>query len=846
MRPILLVWTALGALALTVPVGAGPLTLMPAPKHMRQAEGSVNLTEPSLRITGEHDVRVEYALEVLGDAWGQARLPRTGPRASIHLNVTGTPTDLQAAAAALALPPPPAERAAEAFVLDVGLTDPQRVSITASPAGAIYAAYTLAQVRACTEPGTGLPRLAISDWPKLVTRGHTGCPRDVSAKSLETLDWMARWRLNAIYYEIYGDQGQDSVPDVVADVQRECARRGILLYGLISNWRTELLLKRELCPSRQEDLAHIRRYATELLDRGCDGLIFLFDDITREAATHGEHCDLCRGRYSDLGAVQLALLQPMLDVARERQVTRLIVCPTPYFEGWQTYYGGLDGLAYFRTWGAAPQLAGVQQYFCQLRRPEIEAVRRAGLRNFVYWYNGLYEYASQAPATVQALDLWGGFSQLAWGWYVSRWDPQRGVVPRDDTVAAFRALPRLTDHAWLCGGGDWNFALWGCYCWDAARYEPEQYEAALLAALFGPQAAAAYGRWRDEIRPWLARLGGRSLPGSDEARQALTEDLLGSAQAAEAAVRDFCASALKGAVAGVAPAAMRQATADRLEQAVARLNALSVAARTRRTNAEVGPVTEALSGQATVREQKLKLGDFWTTFQLRYSQTREADGSVHRTQWHFGSGLGMTGPSYRNWYDAGFIDVLLDDQSLDSATPSFEVVEGASGQDLVGTWPTTRGQVTLRFSLLEGGLRIDGELAPVGEPSVTVQLFAIPSAGFGDWADMNKYTVTEAGEAAHGTPLDLPAGADWLFLGDRTYDVPHERAEGPCAVLFGSPLPTIHSDGGSYVVQVDARYPAGTRRFSLVLWDFNGLSNADGLAELQRRLPAARAALAAR
>lgn len=844
MKRNLAFWTLLVATALTAATGAAPVTLMPAPKHLRGAAGVLNLAEPSLRVTGERDARVDYALEVLARGWGRPRLPRTGVEASIRLTISDSPADLQAAAQALSLPAPPADRSTEAFVLDVGLTHSQRVTITASPAGAIYAAYTLAQLRAGAEPG--LPRLAISDWPTLRSRAHTGCPRDVSPNSLQSLDWMARWRLNALYYEIYGDQGQDSVPPVVADLRRECARRGILLYGLISNWRTERLLQRELCPSREEDLARIRRYATELLDRGCEGLIFLFDDITREAATHAEHCDLCRGRYSDLGAVQLALLQPMLEVARERRVTRLIVCPTPYFEGWQTYYGGLDGLAYFRTWGAAPQLADVQQYFCQLRRSEIEAVRRAGLRNFVYWYNGLYEYASQAPATVQALDLWGGFSQLAWGWYVSRWDPQRGVVPRDDTVAAFQALPHLTEHAWLCGGGDWNFALWGCYCWDATRYEPETYETALLSALFGPQAAAAYGRWRDQVRPWLARLGGRSWPRSDETRQSLTDDLLGAAQAAATAAEDFRAKVLQDPEVGVAPAEMRTATADRLQQAAARLKALSVAARTPRIAAQVGPVTETPSGEATVREQKLKIGDFWTTFQLRYSQTREADGSVHRTQWHFGSGLGMTGPSYRNWYDAGFIDVLLDNQSLDSATPSFEVVEGPAGQELVGTWRTTQGQVVLRFGLLQDGLRVDGEVTPVGEPQVMVRLFAIPSAGFGDWADMNKYAVTEAGETAHGTPLDLPAGADWMFLADRTYDVPHERAEGPCAVLFGSPPPAVHSDGGSYVVEVEARYPAGTRRFSLVLWDFNGLSNADALAELRRRLPAARAALAAR
>ena len=846
MKPVRSAFATLGVLALTAVVWAAPVTLMPAPKHVRQLGGFVDLAEPSVRVTGLRDPRVDYALEVLAGAWGQARLPRTGANAAIRLTVTDSPADLQAAAQALSLPAPPTDRSTEAFVLDVGLTAPRRVSVTASPTGAIYAAYTLAQLRACAEPGCGLPRLAISDWPTLVSRAHTGCPRDVSEKSLQSLDWLACWRLNALYYEIYGDQGQDSVPPVVADIRRECARRGILLYGLISNWRTELLLGRELCPNREEDLVRIRRYATELLDRGCDGLIFLFDDITREAATHAEHCDLCRGRYSDLGAVQLALLQPVLDVARERQVTRLIVCPTPYFEGWQTYYGGLDGLAYFHTWGGALQLADVQQYFCQFRRSEIEAVKRAGLRSFVYWYNGLYEYASQAPATVQALDLWGGFSQLAWGWYASRWDPRRGVVPRDDTVAAFRALPGLTQHAWLCGGGDWNFALWGSYCWDAARYDPEQYENALLAALFGPQASEAYGRWRGQVRPWLARLGGRSLPQSDELRTAMADDLQRSAQATAAAATDFRAAAVGASAAGVAPAGMRDTTADRLLQAADRLAALSSAAQTQRIAAEVGSVSGSPGGDAVVREQKLKLGDFWTTFQLRHSQTREADGSVHRTQWHFGSGLGMTGPSYRNWYDAGFIDLLLEDQSLDSATPTFEVIESLSGQGLLGTWPTAKGKVTLRFGLLEAGLRVDGEITPVGEPGVTVRLFAIPSAGSGDWSDMDKFTVTEAGETVHGTPLDLPEGADWLFLGDRTYDVPHERAEGPCAVLFGPPLPAVYSDGGSYVVQVDARYRAGTHRFSLLLWDFSGLSNAEGLAELKRRLPAARAALAAR
>lgn len=97
---------------------------------------------------------------------------------------------------------------------------------------------------------------------------------------------------------------------------------------------------------------------------------------------------------------------------------------------------------------------------------------------------------------------------------------------------------------------------------------------------------------------------------------------------------------------------------------------------------------------------------------------------------------------------------------------------------------------------------------------------------------MNKYVATPSGETAHGTPVKLQPGERWLFLADRTYDIPHENAEGPCAVLFGDPLPAVQCDNGSYVVQVDGVYPAETKRFSLVVWDFHGLKNAEGLSAL--------------
>ena len=115
-----------------------------------------------------------------------------------------------------------------------------------------------------------------------------------------------------------------------------------------------------------------------------------------------------------------------------------------------------------------------------------------------------------------------------------------------------------------------------------------------------------------------------------------------------------------------------------------------------------------------------------------------------------------------------------------------------------------------------------------------MRLFAIPGAGQGDWPDMDKYVVTPAGETPHGTPVTLRPGDDWLFLADRTYDLPHEHAEGPCAVLLrpaaaGGPLRQrlVRRAGGCATTR------PGTRQFSLTVWDFHGLSNDEGLKTLQ-------------
>ncbi|MGC9319317.1 MAG: hypothetical protein ACP5KN_14890, partial [Armatimonadota bacterium] len=742
----------------------------------------------------------------------------------------------------LGLQAPPAECWRDAFVVDCGVHEADRVRIVGGPRGVVYGAHAATDLLRRDGPRLSMPRLQLVDWPSLTERGYTGVMRDVSEASLQMLDWMARWRLNAAYYEIYGDRGQDSVPPEVSDIARECRRRGITLYGLISNWRTDRLLGRPMCPSNPDDLARVRRYATELLDHGCEGLIFLFDDIRAASIDHPTECELCSQRFDGLAEVQLELMRPMIEVARERGVDRLIVCPTPYWDRWQDRYGErLDGVEYFRTWGDAELLDGVGVYHCLVRPERVAQVREAGLRNYVYWYNGVYHYERLSPERDLPHNLWGGLPEIHFGWYLTTRDDERGVVPDDDAVDALRRLPEQTRRAWLCGGGVDKFALWGAYCWRPEDLDPAELSRTIVTRLYGEGAWEPYRQWRDLIRSWLPRILRPPAAITEARQQALNDRLLADSRRAQQAAAQF-AEVTQASAQAEADAEHRSSVASRMGDTAATLREL--ASRTA-ARVEIEPLTTQTSGEATRYEQRITLGTTWQRFLLRHAQVEEPDGSLHRAQYHFGSGLGMLAPSYRNWYDAGFIDVVLDGHSLSEYRPELAEAAIDDGEQLEATWQTDAGTVRLRLSMFaDGGLRIDGTIEDRGQVAPTVRLFAIPSAGRGDWEDMNRYIVTASGRTPHGQPVTLGPGEDWIFFADATYDVPHEHAEGPCAVLFGSDGPEVTTDNGSYVVTADAVYPAGTRRFRLVLWDLHGMRHAEALEHFRARLHDYRAALA--
>lgn len=808
----------------------GAVELCPPPKHVSWA-GSVAVS--SLIVVGGEGEEASYARRLVRSAAPEGP-SEAGRTVTVVLRLARDAGRVAQAARAAGVPAPPSEAFPESYV--IGPSGRGKLTITGGPTGLIYGADTLTQLLR----GGRLHLAAISDWPTMRERGYTGCVRDVEPDDLKRLDWFARWRLNAVYYEIYGDRGQDSVPEVVADIARECRRRGIFPYGLISNWRTARLLKRSLCPSNADDLARIRRYAEELMDRGCQGLIFLFDDISQDQVEHAVRCRQCKGRYKTLAGVQLGLLRPMLEVGRKRGAQRFIVCPTPYYERWKSsYHGKLDGCAYFRQWRQAPELADVAVYHCLIRSSRLREVFECGLRNYVYWYNGLRPYFSYAPGWRGPEGTWGGLSDLAYGWYLCRWEGAKGLQPTADANQALRELPKLTRRAWLCGGGWFQWALWGTYLWAADRMDAPDLRRLAIARYYGADAARAYVQWEAAVRPWLARMVSPDFAEAMPRPQAIAQGMKAAAEEASRFAGEFqrAAAASPGAAAMV-DALGRDAKA--MSDTAKRLAEEARAVAAGEVRVEIGkPETKTLAGGAKCSETRISLQRGLFRYLLRYSQTVEPDGRKHRSRWHFGAGLGMLAPSLRNWYDAGFFDLLLNGRSLDGWTPVIEDVEREGGRCLGLRWDTDVATVTVyMWPRGDGGLEIEGAWEPRGEvEAARVELYAIPGAGWGAWEDMDKAVVTPSGEFRHGKPVVLKPGERWIFLLDHTYDIPHEHAEGPCAVVFLDPLPErIETDNGSYVVKVSAGISVQERKFHMVVYDFHGFRNADALEFFRRKL----------
>jgi len=218
-------------------------------------------------------------------------------------------------------------------------------------------------------------------------------------------------------------------------------------------------------------------------------------------------------------------------------------------------------------------------------------------------------------------------------------------------------------------------------------------------------------------------------------------------------------------------------------------------------------------------------------------------GKVEARTGEWRSSIGMGRPSKANWFQNSFYIVRIDgERCIDYRTELGEVRGGEKGTCVV-TWHHPKAVITSTFTILDDDdkLLVQTNVAPQASfKRYRVELVCYPSSLAGGY-DRGLKTRDREASTAHRilkrpkrddnkgyVNATLTRDESWVLFYDRYYDVARNRGEGPCAVAY-STAEAIQANVSvtNYGCTLALEYPASQQTSHLVLWDFNGLPNAE-------------------
>ena len=381
------------------------------------------------------------------------------------------------------------------------------------PNGILYGAFAVAQAIEEATATAGAPAapaaLSVADAPAMTTRllptQFYGLSADgpKRVQKLAILDWIARWRLNGVW------RGLDASEAELAIYAEETARRGITLFGVLGFLRLRNPAKgakdRELCASDPADLAHVRSLFEKGARAGCRGLAFLFDDLPTTMCLHHERCARCKGRFSSTSEWQLPFTKVAVDVARGHGIDKVIVCPTPYPQGSAERF---PDQRYFETLCSPDFMKDVLVFHCDFYTDNIRKLQQRGLRNYIWWNNGLW-------TTTHYFDgVYMGLPRIFHIWYGYQSSPSTIPEPKPEALESLKRLPEVARHVYPAPTGSFaGKALGGSLAWSPRWTVEHELAVRRRAAemLFGRDSWPHYLAWESNLLAWYGEARTHSI-----------------------------------------------------------------------------------------------------------------------------------------------------------------------------------------------------------------------------------------------------------------------------------------------------------------------------------------------
>lgn len=476
--------------------GARPLDLQPLPKEADISRKVIPLPKPVYVVSRPDPTASEMAAADLLMADLGQRLA-CDPRRATGTNIPG-----EAQGTFIVLGPGDGDLPAEGYMLK-GRRQGNRVTfdLQSNDHGLFYGALTLLQILEQTSRNNHLVisspvRVRIRDFPTMRTRigtrgfdGFTG-----SAALRRVFEGRARMRMNAVWHDPVATNFNTAV--------REAERYGIKVYGILGYAGLCKDLKRPLCPSNPEDVALVESRFERAASAGAKGLAFLFDDIQwiDGVIQHVKVCQACSMNFKTIGGVQRALTKLMVEVGRRYGLKDFIICPTPYYRQWQKDISTLGADVfkdYFHELVADPALSEVRVFHCDFMPEQMKQLTDAGLQNYIYWINGLWD-------TEQWFSSYMGMTRLPWVWYGFRIDEVKGVIePIPEAMKALCNLSDLTPDVFFGTGSTEGLLLGGIWAWNPRAYDDDKARQFVSDQLFGVGAWRALSRYELNIMKFI-------------------------------------------------------------------------------------------------------------------------------------------------------------------------------------------------------------------------------------------------------------------------------------------------------------------------------------------------------
>ncbi len=749
----------------------------------------------------------------------------------------------------------------------------------ADDAGALYGSFTLAQLPRRSADVLRMPQVEIEDYPGFPVRAITSFPAKQSLWSF--LDVYARLRFNRItpnspYISFDMEQNKDGLnAQELADLKiflTECHRRGLQVEmpfyyrGLCQAFNTG-----HLCASDPDNARWIQNLIEQYCRAGVDSFRVNFDDLRKEHSAAWRACERCRAAGMGLGQDNALWVKHIKEAADRHGGRAIQTAPYTYFgppASWTNGYFApdliYDGRQYLEEYLGAmqdPFFKDVNVFHCTPDPAVTGVLKSMGMPNYIHWFNnasffmGYTRYKSVFKPMGRANAFFAGFTPFApWGIELSINSQTVEQVYSPEQMAWLQTMPQRSHGAYLCRDLLQPTLVFAQYAWSPATFSNEawpEYDAALAARVFGPEAVPVYQEWKRKFRRICLAYNDLSAFTTDTAA---TMARLRQEYPAAHALLERMLAARQATVARQEFVLLDCEKDDPVESARNADKIMGELVKAEYTvRADVTPLVKRAQphqGNRMELSRTLRLASPLLMYVMPWAVTADEHGDIYSVSLP-SAGFGMTSPSKLNWF-AGFFNLEVNGMSLGNAVPEMQVIElGANAQAIQCDWTLDYAGVTIVFSMLpDGGLLLDGTVKPHGRKPHTLRMSCICSPAVGasnEWRDdeMDKWVMTAGRELPHGSYMYVNLEKEnWFLFYDRKNDFPREiiRAgvstipDGPCALVVDPEnIQWMDINVGSRVSLTSLYFKKGASRFRLAFYDLNRTSNADAIAYFKAR-----------